>query len=40
MESRPECKAGGSGVVGLKTYKAAAVDGYTVMEQIDDASSA
>lgn len=33
-------KPGGSGVVGLKTYMAAPPDGYTVLEHIDDATSA
>jgi len=33
-------KPGGSGVVGLKAYLAAPADGYTVLEHIDDATSA
>lgn len=33
-------KPGGSGVVGLKAYMAAPPDGYTVLEHIDDATSA
>ena len=33
-------KPGGAGIVGLKTYMAAPQDGYTVLEHIDDASSA
>jgi tripartite-type tricarboxylate transporter receptor subunit TctC len=33
-------KPGGSGSVGMTSYMAAPADGYTVMEHIDDASSA
>jgi len=33
-------KPGGSGAVGLKVYLAAPADGYTVLEHIDDATSA
>ena len=33
-------KPGGSGTVGMTSYMAAPADGYTVMEHIDDASSA
>ena len=36
----PDYKPGGSGMVGLKTYMAAPADGYTVLEHIDDATSA
>ena len=36
----PDYKPGGSGLVGLKTYMAAPADGYTVLEHIDDATSA
>ena len=36
----PDYKPGGSGIVGLKTYMAAPTDGYTVLEHIDDATSA
>lgn len=36
----PDYKPGGSGLVGLKTYMAAPADGYTVLESIDDATSA
>jgi tripartite-type tricarboxylate transporter receptor subunit TctC len=33
-------KPGGSGVVGLKAYMAALPDGYTILQHIDDATSA
>ena len=33
-------KPGGSGTVGMTAYMAAPADGYTVLEHIDDASSA
>jgi tripartite-type tricarboxylate transporter receptor subunit TctC len=33
-------KPGGSGAVGMKVYMAAPADGYTVLEHIDDATSA
>ncbi len=33
-------KPGGAGIVGLRSYMAAPQDGYTVLEHIDDASSA
>ena len=33
-------KSGGSGTVGMTAYMAAPTDGYTVLEHIDDASSA
>ena len=33
-------KSGGSGTVGMTAYKAAPADGYSVLEHIDDASSA
>ncbi len=33
-------KSGGSGTVGMTAYMAAPVDGYSVLEHIDDASSA
>ena len=36
----PDYKPGGAGIVGLKTYMAAPADGYTVLEHIDDATSA
>lgn len=36
----PDYKPGGSGLVGLKTYMAAPADGYTVLQSIDDATSA
>ena len=36
----PEYIPGGSGMVGLKAYMAAPADGYTVLEHIDDATSA
>ncbi len=36
----PDYKPGGAGMVGLKTYMAAPADGYTVLEHIDDATSA
>ncbi len=36
----PQYKPGGSGMVGLKAYMAAPADGYTVLEHIDDATSA
>ncbi|MFQ5955165.1 MAG: tripartite tricarboxylate transporter substrate binding protein, partial [Kiloniellales bacterium] len=36
----PEYKPGGAGLVGLKAYMAAPADGYTVLEHIDDATSA
>ncbi|MDD9878389.1 MAG: tripartite tricarboxylate transporter substrate binding protein [Magnetovibrio sp.] len=35
-----EYKPGGSGTVGMKSYMAAPADGYSVMEHIDDATSA
>lgn len=40
LDITPDYKPGGSGMVGLKTYMAAPADGYTVMEHIDDATSA
>jgi len=40
LDITPDYKPGGSGLVGLKTYMAAPADGYTVMEHIDDATSA
>ena len=40
IDITPDYKSGGSGMVGLKTYMAAPADGYTVLEHIDDASSA
>ncbi len=40
IDITPDYKPGGSGMVGLKTYMAAPADGYTVMEHIDDATSA
>ena len=36
----PEYIPGGSGLVGLKAYMATPADGYTVLEHIDDATSA
>ena len=33
-------KSGGSGTVGMTAYMAAPADGYSVLEHIDDASSA
>ncbi|MDH3595624.1 MAG: tripartite tricarboxylate transporter substrate binding protein [Rhodospirillales bacterium] len=36
----PDYKPGGSGIVGLGNYMAAPADGYTVLEHIDDATSA
>jgi len=40
IDINPDYKPGGSGLVGLKTYMAAPADGYTVLEHIDDATSA
>lgn len=40
IDITPDYKPGGGGVVGLKTYMAAPADGYTVLESIDDATSA
>ncbi len=40
IDITPDYKPGGSGMVGLKTYMAAPADGYTVLEHIDDATSA
>jgi tripartite-type tricarboxylate transporter receptor subunit TctC len=40
VDITPDYKPGGGGVVGLKTYMAAPADGYTVLEHIDDATSA
>ena len=40
IDINPDYKPGGSGMVGLKTYMAAPADGYTVLEHIDDATSA
>jgi tripartite-type tricarboxylate transporter receptor subunit TctC len=40
LDITPDYKPGGSGMVGLKTYMAAPADGYTVLEHIDDATSA
>jgi tripartite-type tricarboxylate transporter receptor subunit TctC len=40
IDTTPDYKPGGSGMVGLKTYMAAPADGYTVLEHIDDATSA
>ena len=40
IDITPDYKSGGSGMVGLKTYMAAPADGYTVLEHIDDATSA
>ncbi len=40
VDINPDYKPGGSGLVGLKTYMAAPADGYTVLEHIDDATSA
>ncbi len=40
IDISPDYKPGGSGMVGLKTYMAAPADGYTVLEHIDDATSA
>jgi tripartite-type tricarboxylate transporter receptor subunit TctC len=40
VDITPDYKPGGSGMVGLKTYMAAPADGYTVLEHIDDATSA
>ncbi|MFQ5545959.1 MAG: tripartite tricarboxylate transporter substrate binding protein [Acidiferrobacterales bacterium] len=40
IDITPEYKPGGAGMVGLKTYMAAPADGYTVLEHIDDATSA
>jgi tripartite-type tricarboxylate transporter receptor subunit TctC len=36
----PDYKPGGSGIVGLGNYMAVPADGYTVLEHIDDATSA
>ena len=36
----PDYKPGGSGIVGLGNYMAAPADGYTILEHIDDATSA
>lgn len=36
----PDYKPGGSGIVGLGNFMAAPADGYTVLEHIDDATSA
>ena len=36
----PDYKPGGSGIVGLGNYMATPADGYTVLEHIDDATSA
>ncbi len=40
IDITPDYKPGGSGMVGLKTYMAAPANGYTVLEHIDDATSA
>lgn len=40
VDINADYKPGGAGIVGLKTYMAAPQDGYTVLEHIDDASSA
>ena len=40
IDITPDYKSGGSGMVGLKTYMAAPANGYTVLEHIDDATSA
>lgn len=40
IDINPDYKPGGSGLVGLKTYMAAPGDGYSVLEHIDDATSA
>ena len=40
VDINPDYKPGGAGMVGLKTYMAAPADGYTVLEHIDDATSA
>lgn len=40
IDINPEYKPGGAGMVGLKAYMAAPADGYTVLETIDDATSA
>ncbi len=40
IDITPDYKPGGSDMVGLKTYMAAPADGYTVLEHIDDATSA
>lgn len=40
IDVTPEYKPGGAGMLGLKTYMAAPADGYTVLEHIDDATSA
>ena len=40
IDITPDYKPGGAGMVGLKTYMAAPANGYTVMEHIDDATSA
>lgn len=40
IDITPDYKPGGGGMVGLKTYMAAPADGYTVLEHIDDATSA
>ena len=40
IDITPNYKPGGGGIVGLKTYMAVPADGYTVMEHIDDATSA
>ena len=40
IDITPDYKPGGSGMVGLKTYMAAPADSYTVLEHIDDATSA
>ena len=36
----PDYKPGGSGIVGLGNYMAVPADGYTILEHIDDATSA
>ncbi len=40
VEIALQFKPGGSGMVGLKNFMAAPADGYTVLEHIDDATSA
>lgn len=40
IDITPDYKPGGSGMVGLKTYLAAPADGYTILQHIDDATSA
>ena len=40
IDITPDYKPGGSGMVGLKTYLAVPRDGYTILQHIDDATSA